>query len=422
MPLSIDLELARNFALALLIGALIGLERERRKNEEQDPTIGGLRTFILFSQVGAASAWLSQQLAAPWIFGVGALCVTALVVAGYAVPLRHAPHAPGLTTEIAALATFLLGGICLAGQPALAVGLGIVTSALLAWKRPLHGLVQRLGEDDLYAGLKLLIASFVVLPLLPREPMDPWGALVPYELWLLVVLISALSLIGYVAVRWLGAQRGTMITGLAGGLVSSTAVTLTFARTGRERAGEASLLSAALLVAWTVMFVRVVVEVVAVNPALVRSLLVPVGAMGAASLACVAWFYLRRERASDAPQVDVALENPFSLRSAISFALVFGLVLLIVALARRYLPSGSMYVIAAVAGLTDVDAITLSMATYARDGGEPGTAITAIVIAVISNTLVKTGMVASLGTPAMRRRVGLAALVIVGAGLAALAL
>lgn len=419
--MTIDLLLARDFAFALLIGALIGLEREKRQALERDRSIGGIRTFILFAQAGATAAWLSRAFEAPWIFAAAGLGVAAIVVAGYVVQVRSGAASPGLTTEIAALVTFALGGVCLAGQPGLAVGLGIVTSAVLAWKQPIHGLIERIGTDDLYAGLKLAIASFVILPLLPREAIDPWGALKPYELWLLVVLISGLSLVGYVSVRWLGPGRGTALTGLFGGLVSSTAVTLTFARRSRQEATGAAVLASGLLLAWAVMFARVVIEVLAVHAPLVGRLAAPVAAMGAATIGAAAWLYFSRADESRDTAVDVPLKNPFSLRSAMSFALFFAAVLLVVALARKYLPAQGLYAVAVLAGLTDVDAITMSMAAYAREGGEASTAVGAIVLAVLTNTIVKASMAAAFGTPALRARVGIATAAIVAVGLLALA-
>ncbi len=420
MTSGVDLVLARDFAFALLIGALIGLEREKRKALEQDHSIGGIRTFVLFAQAGAVAAWLSLRVDAAWIFAAAAIGVTALVVAGYVVQVRTGVASVGLTTEVAAVVTFLLGGVCLSGQPALAVGLGIVTSAVLAWKQPIHGLVEKVGTDDLYAGLKLAIASFVILPLLPRQAIDPWGALAPYELWLLVVLISALSLVGYVAVRWLGPGRGTVVTGLFGGLVSSTAVTLTFARRSRGEATSAAVLASGLLVAWAVMFGRVVVEVGVVHAPLLGALALPLAAMGVVTLGAAAWCYLRPGTSAAAAAPDVPLTNPFSLRSAMSFALFFAVVLLVVAVAREHLPARGLYAVAVLAGLTDVDAITMSMAAYARDGGDAATAVGGIVLAALTNTLVKAGMVAALGTRALRLRTAAATAAIAVAGLLAL--
>ena len=143
------------------------------------------------------------------------------------------------------------------GERELAIALGVVTAAVLAYKQPLHGFVDKLGWDDVYAGLRLLIATFIALPLLPNRTIDPWGALNPYELWLLVILISSLSLVGYVLTRWLGPARGTALTGLTGGLVSSTAVTLSFAREARDNAQNVAALACGILLAWAVMFFRV---------------------------------------------------------------------------------------------------------------------------------------------------------------------
>ena len=203
------LTVALDFAAAILLGALVGIEREKRKSEEEDTHhIAGLRTFILLALFGAAAAFLSRSLSAPWIFAVSLLIVGAFVAAGYYVTSRTSQNGKGLTTEIAAVIVFLLGAMVMYGYEPLAIGLTVVTAAVLAYKQPLHGFVEKLGWDDVYAGMRLLIATFIALPLLPNEPVDPWGALNPYKLWLLVILISSLSLVGYVLTRLLGASRG----------------------------------------------------------------------------------------------------------------------------------------------------------------------------------------------------------------------
>jgi uncharacterized membrane protein (DUF4010 family) len=285
--------------------------------------------------------------------------------------------------------------------------------------------VEKLGTDDLYAGLKLLIATFIALPLLPDRPLDPWGALNPYKLWLLVILISSLSLVGYIAVRWLGQGRGTAITAVAGGLVSSTAVTLSFARESGEtaRAKAGPLLVGGILLAWMVMFGRVVVEVAVVNRALLPPLLVPIASMGLAAAIGSGWLLMRGGSAGPRAGGDVPFKNPFSLTAAIRFALLFAAVMLVVALVQHYLPGRGLYAVAALAGLTDVDAITLSMASCSGDGTcTPQVAVASIVIAALTNTLVKAGMVVALGAAAMRVPILAASGAIVAAGLAALAL
>lgn len=411
----------RNFATALLIGALVGLEREKRREAKGSPGVGGIRTFILLSQVGAVAAWISIHLASPWVFVAGFLGVSATMVASHVLEGRNTGGSPGLTTEVAGLLVYLLAGLALFGYAEVAVGLAILTSALLAFKQPIHGLVERLGTEDLYAALKLLIATFIVLPLLPNRALDPLGAFNPYQIWLLVVLLSGLSLVGYVAVRAFGEGHGVLLTGLTGGMASSTALTLHFARLSRERGGDharSGLLVAGTLVAWTVMFVRVLVAVAIVNPALLTHLLAPFGSMAAAALGFATYHYFTASRrlADGRPAEMLAVKNPFSLTSAVRFALVFAAVLVAVALVRRYAPPEGVYLVAALAGFTDVDAITLTMANDARQTGLAGQAVIAIVVAALANTFAKLGLFVVLGAGSTRRPMVLATLGIVAAG------
>jgi uncharacterized membrane protein (DUF4010 family) len=283
--------------------------------------------------------------------------------------------------------------------------------------------VAKLAPDDISAGLKLLAASFIVLPLLPSEPIDPWGALVPRSLWLLVILIAGLSLVGYVATRALGPERGTAITGLSGGLVSSTAVTLTFAKRSREEGGRSDdALTAGTFLAWGVSLARVVVLVALVHPPLVRALLAPFGAMLAVTTAAALWSLRRAQSATPSTGPPVALRNPFSLWAAVKFGMLFAVVLLLVTLVQQRFPGGGTYLVAALAGASDVDAITLSMATLAR-GGEATASVAAgsIVVAVLANTLVKCAFSASLGGRSLRRAALLLTLFLVAVGLAMLA-
>jgi uncharacterized membrane protein (DUF4010 family) len=415
-----DVPLLR-FAIALVIGALVGIDREKKQEGQSERGIGGLRTFILVALAGALAAWLTDRLATPWVFvGVGVL-IAAAVLTGYAAYARvHASY--GLTTEVAAIVVYLLGGAAILGDPSLAVALAIATAVVLAFKEPLHGVVGKIGREDLYAGLTLLSCTFIVLPVIPDRTLDPWDALNPYKMWLLVILISGLSLVGYVATRMLGAGRGVPLTGLFGGLVSSTAVTLSFARRSREDGGGVTLadaLASGILLSWAVMFARILVMVAVVNRQLLRPLLAPTIALGALCLAAALLCYWRGVQPSrGGPREDVPLRNPFSLAAAIRFALFFALVLLAVKLVQTYLPGRGVYGVAALAGLTDVDAITLSMAGSARDGAiESGAAVTAIVIAAISNSIVKAGLVTALATPALRRRViATTGLLLAGAG------
>jgi uncharacterized membrane protein (DUF4010 family) len=421
MQPDVDVTVIWNFATALLIGALLGIERERHKAEHGDVTIGGLRTFILFTLIGALGGWLALVLDSPWILAAALLGAIAPMVAGYVLSARTQPDALGLTTELAAVAACLLGAMTTLGYRELAVGLGVMVAAVLAYKQPLHLLVHKLDREDVYAGLRLLIATFIILPLLPDRPVDPWGALNPRSLWMLVLLISSLSLVGYVATRLLGAHRGIPLTGLTGGLVSSTAVTLAFSRQSRDAAyaSAAPELASGILLAWTVMFVRVLVMVLVVNRALLPMLAVPFLAMAAVTLA-FAW-YLRGREGYRGHAEGVPLKNPFSLTAAAKFAAFFALVLLLVKLVQTHAPDRGVYFVAALAGTTDVDAITLSMTQYAKNG-VAAIAVQAITIATLSNTIVKTAMVSVLAGAELRKPVLFAAAAVLATGAIALLL
>jgi uncharacterized membrane protein (DUF4010 family) len=384
MAIDLDLVTIRNFAIAVLIGALIGIEREKTRDTEV--TIGGIRTFVLLAMLGAAGGFLSARFETVWPLLVVVAISGMIVVAGLLVDVEESKKPVSLITELAAVVVTILAGLATLGQPALAVSLGIAVAALLAYKQPLHGLIDRIGWDDIFAGLRLLIASFIVLPLLPDRTIDPWQALNPRELWLLVVLISALSMIGYVATRWLGPGRGAVITGLTGGLVSSTAATLAFSRQSREadQLHAAHMFAIGTLIAWTVMFVRVVVISFAVYPALMRELATSMAIMGLVSLASVAtlyWWHIRTSKAQGkgGSSTQIAVTTPFSLTQAVKFGLLYAVILLLVKIIAAQNLQEGLYLVALLAGLTDVDAITLSMSQYARGGGGAEVATTAII-------------------------------------------
>ncbi len=417
--MSDDLLVFRNFGIALFIGALVGAEREKRKDRDVGG-FGGLRTFILIALAGAMSAFLAATLQTPWFFAAGLLSFGLLVGAAHHAEVTIDRDAAGATTEIAALVTFLLGGAAVSGHANLAVAAGIATSAVLALKRPLHEAVGRIDLDDFVAGLKLLFATFIVLPLLPNETLDPWGALNPYKLWLLVVLISTLSLAGYVAVRMLGPSRGTAVTGMAGGLVSSTAVTLSFARRSKMETGGEGALTVGVLLSWTVMFVRVLVMLAVVSPSMIPTVEPPMAVLGGVTaLTAAATVRLTAKEESQAP-AHVKVKNPFSLVSATKFGLFFAVVLLLVAIARQQLTDRALMLVSAIAGTTDVDAIALTLARLVPTEIDPAFAARGVVIATLSNTVVKAGMVAVLGSRTFAKRILAATAVLVVAAVATL--
>lgn len=416
---------AIHFGIAVLLGALVGIEREKHRRERKAKTeqTAGLRTFILFALLGACTAWLSRVFESYWIVAAGLLITGAFVVAGYVVTTRGQKEAVGLTTEVAVIIVFVLGAIDMLGGTEIAIALAVITTAVLAYKDPMHGFVKQLGWDDVYSGLQLLIATFVALPLLPDKPIDPWGALNPYELWLLVILISGLSLVGYALTRWLGPGKGALLTGFAGGLVASTAVTVSFAREARTNPVNTMAFASGILVAWATMFARVLVVVAVVNRTLLGPLFLPFAAMGLVAAGAAALIYLRSHPDGQGASArdNLRVTNPFSITSAAKFAAFFAVVLVAVKIAQDNFSDSGVYAVAALAGLTDVDAITLSMAELAKTGSAQ-VAVIAIVIASLVNTAVKCGIAFVLGGLALGRPLLLAIGAMLIAGLASVLL
>jgi len=399
-----DLRLLQSLGTALFIGALVGVERLQHQQTEQS-SFAGLRTFMLFAILGALCGWISRGQGSLVPFEVGLACVAVLVTAAYLVQRRVREESAGITTEVAALVVYTLGGITLLGHATLAVALGITTAALLALKKPLHDAVAKVSRQELLATLRLLFASFIVLPLLPNHSVDPWDALNPYKLWWLVILISTLSMIGYVTVRLWGTARGTVITGFFGGLVSSTAVTLTFARQSHDDASNDDALGAGTLLAWAVMILRVIVLVGLLGWPLISSLWLPLLSLGLFN-GLVAYLYIRRtsRRTSDKLAHAVSLNNPFRLLSAMKFALVFAGVLFATKLAQRYLPTSGLYGVSALAGATDVDAVVLSVTELTQKHLETNRVMArCIMLAVCANTLVKFSLAVWLGNRGLSR-------------------
>jgi uncharacterized membrane protein (DUF4010 family) len=415
----VDTEQLWSFVVALFIGALIGTERTFR-HRDHPGDFAGLRTFILLAQAGAITAWIAQHWDAVSVFVAGMVCTTALLSTAYFVRARREGDSPGYTTEVAGGIVFLLGGASALGYAPFAVAMAIVTSGVLAMKDQLHASVQKLTSEELLAALRLLFASFVVLPVLPHRPVDPWGALDPYELWLLVILISSLSMAGYVAVRWTGPRRGIVLTGALGGLVSSTAATISLARRSREAPGAAAVLCAGIAASWAVMFVRVGVEVAIVSPSLLPRLAPALTGLALALALCS--LGLARSTDADAMRDDAlgTLRNPFRMLAAIQFAALFAIVLLATKLVSTWLPQQGIYVVAVLSGTVEVDAITLSVARMASRS-ELGASIAseAIVLAAVTNSVMKWVYAMVLGDAALRRRLLLpGGIVVVGGAIA----
>jgi uncharacterized membrane protein (DUF4010 family) len=400
-----------SLALAMASGLLIGLEREHSKPaaSERRGFTGGVRTYPLFALLGATAALFLERYGALPIFAA-ALGLSLLLAVGY----WHDAEAGhiGLTTEASALLTFFLG--VLSGAPLIeplrqrifvVASIAVAATFLLSQKAELRAFSAKLSRDDVIASLKFLVISVVILPLLPNEPLGPYGALNPYRIGFMVLLIAGIGFVGYVTMRLWGHGRGLLITGAIGGLVSSTAVTLASAARAKQTPSLAKVSALAVVIASTIMFVRVLITVAAVEATLLPRLLIPLGAMGLVSLAAVGWMALR-DRGPASNDGSIELTNPFELRKALQFGAFFVFILIASRWASETFGTAGNYVTGLLAGLTDVDAITLTMANLVKNRSiDPEVASRTIVIAVASNTTVKAGMSVILGGWAFGRRI-----------------
>lgn len=412
---------------ALVAGLLIGFEREQSAPEEtrnSDKFLGGARTHPLVALLGGVFMLVSRE-AGPVVVLLGFVAIAAFLLVAYIDDLRR-DRDRGLTSEVAFFFSYGLGALSLArntfdgarSRVLTVLALAVVATLLLSIKPRLHAFVQRVSKEDVFATLKFLIVAVVVTPLLPDQPMGPLEALNPRTVAFMVVLISGISFVGYVAIRLLGARRGLGVTGLVGGLVSSTAVTLSMSeRAKREPLFEASC-ALAIVAASTIMAGRVLLTTWVVNRDLVPLLAYPMGAMVLTGLLASAWFF--RQSTTEKAEGKVEFSNPFELSSALKFAAVFAAVLLVSKVATTYFGTAATYATGVLAGLTDVDAITLSMAKLAGNGLDPTVAVTTILIGAGSNTFVKAGMSIALGGWAFGRKIALTFGAMLAAGAIAL--
>lgn len=383
------------FLTSLAIGLLIGLERERSPVAK-----AGLRTFTLTALTGTLVAMLASQADSPWVLAVGFLIVASIIISAY----LNGPEIedPGTTTEAALVFCFGLGAMVWYGETTLAVMLAIATTVLLHYKPELQSLSKSLSRRDLESILQFAVLSFVILPVLPNRDMGPYGALNPYQIWLMVVLISGLSLAGYAALRIIGQRYGAPLLGVFGGLASSTATTLVYARHGKESAGMARLSAVIIMIASLVVLVRLAVLCGVVSPR-VMPLLLPVLAGGLLLGGGVTWWLWRNiNRDGELPMPKVT--NPTEIRVSLTFGAIYAVVLVAAAWLSYYAGSGGLYGLALVSGLTDVDAITLSSLRLFELGKiDAQQVVSAIVIAYVSNMAFKLGLVAVVGGMALAR-------------------
>ncbi len=393
------------FAVSLALGLLIGLERERKPQPK-----AGLRTFALVAMFGCLSALIADRTGTGWIVAIGLLAVAAMMIAAVTIDPPDDGDPP-TTSIVALMITYGLGAAVWFGHGALAVMAAIATTALLYFKTQLHGITRALTHKDLISILQFAALSFVILPILPDTNFGPFDTVNPHQIWWMVVLISGVSLAGYAALRIAGSQHGAPLIGLFGGLVSSTATTMVFARQARSDAELARTATVVILLASLTVMLRLLLVSGVVAPRLLADLAIVFGpalALGLA-VAAVAWRGHVAGPALPMPEVG----NPTELKTALTFGLLYALVLILSAWLQDIAGSRGLYAVALASGLTDVDAITLSsLRLHNQDRLAEAAAVTSIALATLSNLVFKSGLVISIGGAALARRAlpGLAAI------------
>jgi uncharacterized membrane protein (DUF4010 family) len=397
-------QLIQRLAVALAIGLIIGIERGwKQRAEPEGERAAGMRTLALSGLLGGV--WGALALGTGG-WGVASLSVAfaafTAVVATFRYREMQEEGSFGATTVVAAMLAFALGAFAVLGDPRAAAAAGVATAMLLALKAVLHAWLERLTWEELRSGLILLAMTVIMLPLLPDRELSPWFPVNPREVWLMTIFIAALSFAGYVAIRVAGPGFGILFSGLAGGLVSSTAVTLNMAHLARRHPDHQQMLAAATMLAGAMMMLRVLVVVTAVNFALVPSL-APALVVGA--LAQAGFGVLLAKRAGDNADGDAALKlkNPLDLPAVLTFGALLAVIMALANGLAVWAGSAGAYALAAASGIVDVDAISLSMARLTPKRLDATSAIIAILIAVAVNSVAKVVLASSTAGMAFAR-------------------
>ncbi len=410
--------LLQSLILSASLGALIGLIRQwgdQHDAHKDDVSFAGLRTFVLWALIGYTSAFLSESYA-PYCFAV-ALVLVGLHLVLHGISSEERTRV-GFTTGAAAIITLFLGALVYWDHLTLAVMLAALTMVTLGLKQKIHSWTRRFTDEDIRSTLQFVAVTGVVLPLVPNQGYGPYGALNPYSLWLMVVLISGLGFVGYLLIRMLGTRSGVILTGLVGGLASSTATTLAFSRESKDCPALSAGFALAIVMACTVMLARVIIILGLIYPAFIPVLWLPVLVLsvpGLLYILIVGLFHKKGKEATDIP----VLKNPLGLGIAIKFALIYGVISVLVKVFIHSDLSEGLLALSFISGLTDMDAIALSITNNLRDGIVGAElASQAIIVAAIANTVLKAGLVFALGSPQLKRHIAVAfgATVLAGVG------
>lgn len=416
--MDVDFDIFQKILTGLVLGALIGLERE----QDVPSKFAGIRTFALFGVLGAIGQVFFGNAFFFWIL-TGSVFL--LIVAAY-VTSSLKTKTIGATTELAAMGVYIMGILAGRGEYLLAVSLTLLFLIILHFKNPIHKFVHRVSEEEITSTVKFMIIAFIILPLLPNKTYGPFDVLNPYLIWLMVVFISGISFASYLAIKFLGAKKGIGVTGFFAGLISSTALALSFSQESKKHPGITYPFVFALLIASSAMFFRVLLVLAVLSTDLFRLLVVPFGIMGILG-SLLAFSYWKKKEPNKEAELKLQshtekLESPFTLRPALKFAVVFAIILFLTKIALRYFGSEGLYLTSFLSGILDVDAITVSLAKLSEPAVSLKIISLGIFIAAVTNTLSKGVIVFLFGNKQVARPLFLVYLAMIATGGIVLAL
>ena len=376
--------------LSLGLGLLVGLQREYASSKT-----AGIRTFPLITLTGSVCGLLAKELDV-WILVAGFFGVISLLIIGSIQRLKNKEEeSGGITTEAAVLLMYSLGAYLVFGEPIVAVVLTGVITVLLHFKTSLHGLVKKIGEQDLRAVMQFVLISMVILPVLPNTTYDLYKVLNPRDIWLMVVLIVAISLSGYFAYKFFGDKVGALLGGVLGGLISSTATTVSYAKMSASNMTAGKLAAFVILTASTISLVRVLIEIRIVSPSSFMNLVFPLASELVVMIILTGILSFRQEKGAFKMQDQ---KNPAELKSAVLFGLLYAVISFLSAAANDKFGREGLYIVSILSGLTDMDAITLSTAKMAEQKSiDASLGWRLILIAFLSNLVFKGGIAMIVG-------------------------
>lgn len=388
------METLQTLGLALLLGMLVGLQRELKEKQ-----IAGFRTFGLVTVFGAMTGLVAQQTS-EWVVVGGFLGVITVIVTGNVIKLQTQRIRYGMTTEVSLLLMFAVGAWLPYGSWTVAAAVAGGTALILYSKPQFKGIIGRLEDSDIKAIMQFVLISLIILPLLPNETYGPFDVLNPRLTWLLVVLITGISLTGYLLYKFVGQRAGVLLGGLLGGLISSTATTVSYARLSLSGPSAARNAAVVIVIASTMTYLRMFIEIGVLAPAHFYRMTLPIAILALLTMA-VAWFVYARltSTAVEVPEQ----KNPSELHTAFGFAGFFVAILFLMAAANHWLHGDALFIVAMISGLADMDAITLSTAHLVSEGAiDPDRGWRLILTAFVTNSLFKLGIATFLGHSAMR--------------------